>query len=373
MADKKINIAIIGLGFGKEFIPIYQQHQNVGRVAICARNPIAVKEAAAKFSIDDDMCFTDYHDILKREDIDAIHVVTPIYEHYKQSLESLEAGKHTACTVPMAMTVDECKTLVRARNKANKVYMMMETSLYTREYIYVKNMVESGKIGRVQFVRGSHMQNMSLEGWPDYWLGLPPMLYGTHAISPLLAINNTVAESVVCHGSGAIGDMLAKKYGSPFAVETATFKLKDSDVIAEATRSLFETVRQYRESFDIYGDKQAFEWDQIADEGQVLFEGGELARRFQVPDTDAILPQEIRKFALRESIEDKKHVSFIQGSGHGGSHPHLVHEFIRSIVEGRKSSVDAIESASYTSAGICAQESAMKGGERVYLPDFRKL
>lgn len=367
---KKVNVAIVGMGFGKEFIAIYQRHPDVGKVAICVRNPETLKEVGQKFNIEEDLRFTNFYDILKRDDIDAVHVVTPILEHFKQSLASLEAGKHTACTVPMATSVEECKALVKAKKKANKVYMMMETAIYTREFLYVKELVESGKLGRIQFVRGSHMQDMGLEGWPEYWLGFPPMHYGTHAIAPLLTITGNEAESVVCHGSGSISPDLAGRYGSPFAVETATFKLKNSNIAAEATRSLYETVRQYRESFDVYGDKMAFEWDQIADEGQVLFEGGESARRIQVPDTDHLLPEEIAQFTKREQIDDPNHVSFIQGAGHGGSHPHLVHEFIRAIVEERDSVVDAVTSANITCAGICAHESALKGGERIIIPDF---
>jgi hypothetical protein len=65
---------------------------------------------------------------------------------------------------------------------------------------------------------------------------------------------------VVCHGSGKLSEDLARRYNSPFAVETATFTLKNSDVVAEATRSLFDVVRQYRESYDVYGTKMSFEW-----------------------------------------------------------------------------------------------------------------
>ena len=60
------------------------------------------------------------------------------------------------------------------------------------------------------------------------------------------------------------------KYGSPFAIETATFKLRDSDVCAEVTRSLFDTARQYRESFDVYGSKKSFEWQQVENEEPVI-------------------------------------------------------------------------------------------------------
>ncbi len=372
-AAKKVNVAIVGLGFGKEFIGIYQNHPQVGKVGICARNPATLAEAGARFNIPQADRFTDFAAILDRSDFDAIHIVTPIGEHARQSLASLEAGKHTACTVPMGTTLEELTALVRARRKSGKVYMNMETAVYTREFLYAKRLADSGQLGRIQFVRGSHMQNMGLEGWPAYWLGFPPMHYGTHAISPLLNILGANPESVVCHGSGAISADLAGRYGSPFAVETATFKLRDCNVVAEATRSLFETVRQYRESFDVYGDRMALEWEQIEGEGAALFEGGESARRVVVPDALERLPESIAGFTRKELIDDPTHVSFIQGAGHGGSHPHLVHEFVSAIVEGRESAIDAVTSAYYSAAGVCAHQSALAGGARIFLPEFEKL
>jgi hypothetical protein len=46
----------------------------------------------------------------------------------------------------------------------------------------------------------------------------------------------------------------------------------------------------------------------------------------------------------------------------------LTHEFVRAIVEGRESAVDAKTAANWTMTGICAHESAMKGGERIAIP-----
>jgi len=366
-----VKVAIVGLGFGKEFIPIYQKYPDSELVAICQRNEKKLNEIGRHFGIKN--LFTNWEDLLRLDTIDAIHIVTPIMDHVRMTIAVLESGKHCACTVPMGTTIEELKDIIIAKKKAKKVYMMMETAVYTREFFYVKELVNSGKIGRIQFVRGSHMQNMGLEGWPDYWLGFPPMWYGTHAISPLLCITGIKPESVICHGSGSISEERTKKYGSPFAVETAVFRMKDSNIVAEATRSLYETTRQYRESFDVYGDKMSFEWEQIADEGHALFEGGESVRRIQAPDTDNLLPSEIKEFTKREQIIDSKHVSFIQGAGHGGSHPHMVNEFISAIVEGRDSEIDAVTAAFWTGAGICAHESALKKGERIYVPDFDKV
>ena len=88
--------------------------------------------------------------------------------------------------------------------------MMFETSVYTRTFLYVKELLETGQLGKIQFLRGSHKQNMSMPGWPEYWHGLPPMLYATHAVSPLLALAKKNVESVICYGSGTIRKEYAK-------------------------------------------------------------------------------------------------------------------------------------------------------------------
>ena len=286
------------------------------------------------------------------------------------SIDALKAGKHVACTVPMATTTDECLQIVREQKASGKVYMMMETAIYTREYLYAKELVDAGKLGKIQFLRGSHQQNMGLPGWPSYWYGFPPMHYATHAICPLAAIaGNKLVESVVCFGSGQIQDDYASLYNAPFAVESALMKFKDSNLSCEVTRSLFNTIRQYRESFDVYGDEMSFEWEQLFEEGVVLYSGYEDAERVQVPDYAHLLPEEIQSFTQAGVYdEEHEHTSFIQGSGHGGSHPHLAHEFLSAILEGRDPLPNAELSANWTMAGICAHNSAMQGGERVLVP-----
>ena len=113
----------------------------------------------------------------------------------------------------------------------------------------------------VQFLRGSHQQDM--DGWPNYWPGLPPMWYATHCVGPVCALTNATAEYVSCFGSGTIRKELVAKYNSPFAVETTHIKFKDSDLSARIYRSLFDVARQYRESFDVYGSKASIEWPLI--------------------------------------------------------------------------------------------------------------
>src|SRR5207237_5847759 len=204
--------------------------------------------------------------------------------------------------------------------------------------------------------------------------GLPPMHYATHCVSPWLAVLGKHADSVVCHGSGRIREELISRYGSPFAIESATFKIRDSDVVGEVTRSLFDTARQYRESFDVYGSKKSFEWQQVENEEPVIHELGkpepEIPKRTKVPDFAKLLPEPIRRFTQPAAIQDADHLSFIQGGGHGGSHPHLVHAFLQAALGIHAAFPDAPTSANWTMVGLCAHESAMKDGEKVKIPTF---
>ncbi len=374
-SDKKVRVAIVGLNFGGEFIPIYQAHPNAELYAICRRNKGELDKVGDRYGIQ--ARYTDYHEMLKDPNIDAVHINSPIPDHASQSLLALQAGKHVACTVPMATTIADCRKLVEAQRTSGKVYMMMETVVYAREYLFVKELCDKGELGRVQFLRGSHQQDM--DGWPDYWPGLPPMWYATHCVSPCLALLGKLAESVVCHGSGRIRDELITRYNSPFAVETATFKIADSDVVAEVTRSLFDVARQYRESFDVTGSLKSFEWQQVEDEDPILhtkntpakpLTEAQIPQRVKVPDFASLLPEPIRKFTQPAAIQDPNSLSFIQGGGHGGSHPHLAHNFLMAVLGQRAALPDAVTSANWTMVGLCAHESAMKGGVRVELPQF---
>ena len=372
MPGKKINVAIVGLGFGAEFIPIYQRHPLANMYAICQRTPKKLNAIGDAFGIE--QRYTDFNELIKDPKVDAVHINSPIPDHGWQSIAALKAGKHVSCTVPMATSIEECKQIVQLTQKTGLKYMMAETVVYAREYLYIKELYDKGELGKIQFLQASHQQDM--DGWPNYWPGLPPMWYATHCVGPMLALTNGSAEYVSCFGSGTIRKELIEKYGSPFAVETAHIKLKDSDLSARIIRSLFDTARQYRESIDVYGSKKSFEWTLIEHEPHVLHTAKlpepKIPKKVQVPDFAKRLPKPIRDFTTKGvyDLGKKAHLSFVQGGGHGGSHPHLVHEFLSALTENRDPMPNAKQSANWTCVGLCAHESAMQGGKIVKLPAF---
>jgi predicted dehydrogenase len=235
-------------------------------------------------------------------------------------------------------------------------------------------MARKGELGKIQFLQASHQQDM--DGWPNYWPGLPPMHYATHCVGPCLGLLRNEAETVSCLGSGTIRKELVSKYKSPFAVETCHIKFRDSDLGARIYRSLFDTARQYRESFDVYGSKKSFEWQLVEGEDPVVHTAkrpeAQIPERVKVPDYAHLLPVGIQKFTTKGvyDLAENTHLSFAQGGGHGGSHPHLAHEFVSALVDDRDPYPNAIQSANITCVGILAHESAMKGGAVLKLPEW---
>lgn len=89
---KQINVAMIGLGFGAEFISIYQAHPNANVSAICRRDPAELKKCGEQFGIE--KRYTSYDEVLADKSIDAVHINSPIPDHAWMSLKALDAGKH---------------------------------------------------------------------------------------------------------------------------------------------------------------------------------------------------------------------------------------------------------------------------------------
>lgn len=375
---KKLNVALVGLGFGGCFAEIYRNHPAVDQLTLCESDPQRLQ--AILEHLGGGVKTATFEEVLADPTIDAVHLVTPIPLHADQSVAVLNAGKHCACTVPMATSVEDIRRIVEAKRRSGKNYMMMETTLYTYQFFYVSQMKAEGKLGRIQFLRGSHYQDMAC--WPDYWMGLPPMWYGTHAIGPMVALSDSRICRVTCVGSGTMEPWLSEQYGNPYPVESALFTFENG-LKGEATRSLFETVREYQEGMFVYGSDASFEWGfRDGDDPYVTTyippadgsRGGRTEMRVvPMPNYYHQLPEELWRFTVGgnyDPLNPQESLATGAGGGHHGSHAHLVHEFVMSILQERKPWIDEILGGNITAAGICAHESALRDGEAVIVPEF---
>lgn len=382
MINKKITVAVIGLSFGKSFAQIYAYHPNVERVVIVDKIKERVSAALMGIRRKNVEVYDTFEDVLNDPSIDAVHICTGILSHADLSVKVLKAGKHCACAVPMATSLEDIKAIVDATRESGKNYMMMETMLYGAHFLKAKEMLEKGEFGKVQHMRGIHYQPMDAGYWnrevTAYWQGLPPMYYATHAIAPLRGIAGARIEKVICVGSGTMSERLTSKYNNPYPIEDALLCFENG-LKGEVVRGLFECSAKMTESFNIYGSKRTFmdeymhavitkEYDETKYDCAAF-----ITEHMKFPNRYELLPKDIQRFTVLENDTDDEYEELLDTASlvaHHGSHPHLCHEFVSSIVENRKSAIDEDMSANITAAGICAHISALNGGVPQTIPVF---
>ncbi|HOF17441.1 MAG TPA: Gfo/Idh/MocA family oxidoreductase [Phycisphaerae bacterium] len=357
-ADGKVRVAVAGLRFGGYFAGMFAAHPNVERVGLCDTDTPVLDRAVERIG---GRRHGSLQEILD-DDYDAVALFTPIPDHAAHSIAVLRAGKHCACAVPMAATLDDLRAVLAAQRETGRNYMMMETSVANEEFLFVRDMHQRGEFGRIQFLRG--MFHHDLENHPRYWMGLPPMHYITHPMSPILALAGTSAERVCCFGSGAMRPELHETYGNPYPVETAVFRLRNSDIAAQITSMIFHTAIDFRETFDLYGEKQSFQWatHRVGDKHSLIRKlptrpGGQRGTSMLVQRIDSL-----------PSLAD--HLPESMRARHVAPGVLLVDEFVRSILESRQPWIDAPTAANWSAPGLCAHLSAMRGGEPVDIPLF---
>lgn len=379
---EKVDVAVVGLGFGEDFLPVYRAHPLVGEIAVVETSRERLDAVADRHSIAHR--YTDFHEMLADERWRAVHVLAPVRFHADYAVAALEAGRHVACAVPMATELSDVERIVRAQEAAGTVYTMMETAVYGREYRLVQRLHEQGRLGDLTMFRGFHLQN--LDGYPGYWQGYPPMKYATHALAPLLALTGSQVETVTALGTGRLTPERLGEYDNPFPAEVGVFRLAGSDVAGVVQLSFFQTARTYVEGFDVYGQHGGVEWpledgdplrvydlQPLADD---LPSTGLRGRRSTVelvqPDDHPgdLVPELVpflREVAMPSAADGSEEV---RRAEHGGAHPYLVDAFVRAAATGEQPWVDVRRSAAWTAPGICAHESALAGGVPVQVPQY---
>ncbi len=118
----KIGVGIIGAGaIGYQHIQEYQTSGHATVLGLVTRTEAHAKLAAKKFEIDS--WYTDYHDLLKRKDIDAVSICTPNYLHAQMVIDAAKAGKHILCEKPLATSLAEIDAMITATQEA-QVFLM---------------------------------------------------------------------------------------------------------------------------------------------------------------------------------------------------------------------------------------------------------
>ncbi len=144
----KVRIGVIGIGwFGEVHCDAIRSVPSFELAALCTRTESRLQEVGRKYDVD--KLFTDYNDMLADDDIDAVSVVTMWDQHTEPTLAALAAGKHVFLEKPMASTVEDCRKIVEAADKAAGHLMVGHICRFNPRYAAAKASIAGGSIGRI--------------------------------------------------------------------------------------------------------------------------------------------------------------------------------------------------------------------------------
>ncbi|MFD7285334.1 Gfo/Idh/MocA family protein [Streptomyces sp. NPDC059863] len=390
------SLGIVGAGqFAGQFAKLWRLHPGVGDIFATDLLP----ERAGRLAAEYDLAGTlPSFDALLDSDVDAVAVFTQRWTHGPLVLKALRAGKHVYSAVPMAVTRDEIAAIIDAVRETGLTYMMGETSQYNPATVYARERVAEGAFGRLFYAEGDYVHDMDLGFYAAYqysggeeWkstASYPPLLYPTHSVGGVLGAWQTHAVSVSAIGvtddrGDGVFDKDISQFGNDFSNATALFEVAGGGSFRTNEFRRVGYPSHIRESrFRFFGTEASLE--QLAtvsfwqDKEGVRDVTDHLRPKPTLPPDDPSLRHVAP--ALRDAftsgsapVHDRTrlpaefaHVS----NGHEGSHHFLADDFVTAVTTGTLPPVHAWAAARYTLPGIVAHDSALKGGERLEIPDF---
>jgi predicted dehydrogenase len=159
-----IRFGIIGCGAigQRRHIPECHANPHTEIVALCDVRADRVKEVAAKYGVA--KTYTDYKQMLKGEQLDAVIVGTPNAFHAEQSIAALNAGAHVLVEKPMAGSLADAKAMIKASDKAKKFLMVGQNQRLAAPHVKAKQILESGRLGKA-----ISFQTSFKHAGPDLW------------------------------------------------------------------------------------------------------------------------------------------------------------------------------------------------------------
>jgi predicted dehydrogenase len=194
--SKTLKIGLIGTGGivrVAHLNPGWLAVPDVEIVAACDVNEKAAQKLADDFKIPH--VFTDFREMLKIKELDAVDICTPNRVHTPAVIAALNAGKHVLCEKPLAVSVKEVLAMRAALRKSKRLLMTAQHQRFSAESTAIKAWIDTGALGEVYHTRVNAIRRNWLPvspGFIDPKLsgGGPCMDIGVHALDTALWLMN---------------------------------------------------------------------------------------------------------------------------------------------------------------------------------------
>lgn len=187
---KKVKIGIIGCGgiANNKHLPSLAELKDLCEVvAFCDLIEDKAVKSAQKFGTGDAKIYTDYHELLADQSIDAVHICTPNVSHAVITVDAFAAGKHVLCEKPMAPTSEDAAKMIDAWKKSSKKFTIGYQNRFRPEVQMLKKCCETGDLGDIYFAKAHAIRRRAVPNWGVFMDkekqgGGPLIDIGTHAL-----------------------------------------------------------------------------------------------------------------------------------------------------------------------------------------------
>lgn len=369
-AGKKLRLGVVGGNFGLGFP--WHLHPNCEVTAVADLRTDRRDKMKKLFRCDN--AYGEFHPMLKDSKVDAVAFYTEAPDHAAHCIDAMKAGKHAMTVIPAAVHLEDCQKLIDTVKATGRTYMYGETGCFHPPVMAAMSLYKAGKFGKVHYTAGDYIHNaysgpfeevsktLILDGKRTWRWGFPQGWYSGHATGPLIHVTRDRFAEVSAIGAPYPNEQFKKNpYGNPYANTTMFFRTALNR--PSLVRIHWMTASPGREGIDIHGSELS------------LFEEVETlpARTFQPEFMDSQYHDKKGKEMDLSSFIELLPPEMRSVKGHGGSHSHIIHEFVSACLLQRKASVDVYQAAAVAAAGIVGFQSALKNGETLKIPDFGSI
>jgi len=204
--ENPIRTGIIGLGRSGWNIhaSLLEEDPNFRVAAVADSLDDRRREAVDRFSC---AAYADYHDLLADPNVELVVVAAPSHLHAPITIEALRAGKHVLCEKPMALSTQEADAMIDAANQAGRLLSVFHNRRFDPDFLKVKEVIDSGKLGTVHLVRMGHYLYERRRDWQMLKQFGGGMLnnWGVHFVDRAMVLLNFSVQNVSADMKHTIG------------------------------------------------------------------------------------------------------------------------------------------------------------------------
>ena len=277
---KKLRIGVVGCGgiFNGAHRPAYLKMDNVEIVALCDILPERAERFVKEFPGAE--TYTDFNEMLKRDDIDAVDICTPNYLHPIVACAAMNAGKHVFSEKPDSPTVEGVMAMKETAEKTGKTLMVMRNNRYVPSSAFARKYVQNGDAGEIYAAHCGWQRRRGIPGKGGWFTtkeksgGGPLIDLGVHMIDlALWLMGNPKPVAVTgCTYSKFAGNDVSDSENSKFGdkAENGVYDVEDlamgfvrmdNGACLTIECSWASNVEREHRFVELYGTKAGLKWD----------------------------------------------------------------------------------------------------------------